>query len=168
MTTQAKLQNPKLHTLAKAAQIRQEYKKQGKRFVLTNGCFDIMHPGHLAYLQEAKSKGDILWLALNSDCSVQALKGPTRPIFNEEERAYALAGLWFIDGITIFNNQRLTDEILALQPDLYVKAGDYTLDTLNREEFGALQKVGAQIEFLPFIPGYSTSSIIEKILKNPV
>lgn len=168
MTMEAKLQNSKLYGLAEAIQIRLGYKKQGKRFVLTNGCFDIMHPGHLMYLQKAKSKGDVLWVALNSDCSVQMLKGPMRPIFNQEERAYSLASLWFIDGITIFYKQQLTDEILALKPDLYVKAGDYTLETLNREEYAALQKVGAQIEFLPFVLGYSTTSIIEKILKNPV
>lgn len=157
------LNNPKLHSLPEAVLIRNTLRDKGKTFVLTNGCFDLLHPGHLSYLREAKSKGDILWIALNGEKSVKELKGPTRPIMSDEERAYMLYNLEIIDGITIFNTLRLDQEILALQPDIYVKAGDYTLETLNPQERSALETVRATIEFIPFLEGYSTTHLINKI-----
>lgn len=157
------LENHKLHSLSEAVRIREVLRDKGKTFVLTNGCFDLIHPGHLSYLREAKQKGDVLWIALNGEKSVKTLKGPTRPILNDAERAYMLANLEVIDGIIIFNTPRLNNEILALKPDIYVKAGDYTLETLNSEERSALQTVGAKIEFIPFLQGYSTTNLIHKI-----
>lgn len=138
-------------------------KEQDKKIVLTNGCFDLLHVGHLAYLQAARQLGDFLWVGLNSDASIHALKGPSRPILNEFERAYTLSALACVDAIFVFPTLRLTAEILAIKPSIYVKAGDYTLETLNAEERDALQTVGAQIVFMPFIPGYSSTSLIEKI-----
>lgn len=157
------IENPKLLTLDQAVVARARYRDAGKKLVLTNGVFDLLHTGHLYYLQQARSLGDALFIALNSDASVRALKGPTRPVMNEEQRAYALAALWFVDGIVIFRQERLVPEILALRPDVYCKAGDYTLEKLNPEERAALEQVGARIEFLPFLPGFSTTNLIAKI-----
>ena len=157
------LSNPKLLTLDEAVADRARLRRQNRRLVLTNGVFDLLHTGHLHYLQQARALGDALFVALNSDASVRALKGPLRPVQSEEQRAYALAATWFVDGIVIFREPRLTAEIRALAPDVYCKAGDYTLDKLNPEERAALEEVGARIEFLPFLPGFSTTALIEKI-----
>ncbi len=158
------LPNPKLFTsLADAVAARETLRAAGRKLVLTNGVFDLLHTGHLYYLQKARSLGDALFIALNSDASVRELKGPLRPVQNELERAYALAATWFVDGIVIFREKRLTPEILALKPDVYSKAGDYTLEKLNPEERVALEKVGAQIDFMPFLSGFSTTTLIAKI-----
>ena len=157
------LPNPKLHSLAQAGEVRAALRRAGRRLVLTNGVFDLLHTGHLSYLQQARALGDALFVALNSDASVRQLKGPLRPVQGEQERAYALGALACVDGVVIFSEQRLTAEILALAPDLYAKAGDYTLEKLNPEERAALQAVGARIEFLPFLPGFSTTALIAKI-----
>ncbi len=156
-------QNPKLWPLDEAVRRRATLRSEGKKLVLTNGCFDLLHPGHLYFLGQARQQGDALWVALNGAASVRALKGPTRPVLGDAERAYCLAALSCIDGLVLFHTPRLTAEILALSPDIYAKAGDYTLDTLNPEERGALQTIGADIRFLPFLPGYSTTSLIQKI-----
>ncbi|MBI2515764.1 MAG: adenylyltransferase/cytidyltransferase family protein [Opitutae bacterium] len=158
-----KLDNPKLMTLAQAVAAREALRRAGRRVVLTNGVFDLLHTGHLYYLQQARALGDALFIALNADASVKQLKGPTRPVQSEIERAYALAALSCVDGIVIFSEKRLTNEILALQPDVYAKAGDYTLGKLDAGERGALQQVGARIEFMPFLPGFSTTNLIAKI-----
>ncbi|HEU5079326.1 MAG TPA: adenylyltransferase/cytidyltransferase family protein [Opitutaceae bacterium] len=157
------LQNPKLLSIEAATKLRESMRAEGKKLVLTNGVFDLLHTGHLYYLQQARALGDALFIALNSDQSVKALKGPLRPIQNEEQRAYALAATWFVDGVVIFREKRLTKEILALRPDVYCKAGDYTLEKLDPEERGALQSVGADIRFMPFLPGFSTTDLIAKI-----
>ncbi len=159
------LKNPKLRSLDEAVAHREALRAEGKRVVLTNGCFDLLHTGHVYYLRKAAALGDALFIALNGDASVVALKGPTRPVQNAQERAYLLGALDFVDTLLVFDTPRLTAEIEALQPDIYAKAGDYTLDTLNPEERGALEKVGADIQFLPFLEGYSTTSLIAKIAK---
>ncbi len=135
----------------------------GKRVVLTNGVFDLLHTGHLYYLKQARALGDALIIALNADASTRALKGPTRPVQDETQRAYALAALECVDAIVVFGAPRLTAEIRALQPDIYCKAGDYTLEKLNPEERAALESVGAQIQFMPFLPGFSTTNLIARI-----
>lgn len=157
------LDNPKLVILPEIVARRERWRAEGRRVVLTNGVFDLLHTGHLYYLQKARALGDALVIALNSDASVRALKGPTRPVQNEEQRAYALAALSCVDGIVIFREPRLTAEIRALRPDIYTKAGDYTLDKLDPGERGALQEVGARIEFMPFLPGFSTTQLIARI-----
>ena len=142
---------------------REGLRQQGRRVVLTNGVFDLLHTGHLYYLKKARALGDALIIALNADASVRALKGPSRPVQDEEQRAYALGALECVDAVTIFSAPRLTAEIRALRPDVYCKAGDYTLEKLNSEERAALQDVGARIEFLPFLPGFSTTNLIQRI-----
>jgi rfaE bifunctional protein nucleotidyltransferase chain/domain len=159
----AELPNPKLFSLTVAVGRRVQLREQGRRVVLTNGVFDLLHTGHLHYLQQARALGDALFIALNSDESVRQLKGPLRPVQSEAERAFALAALACVDGVVIFRQKRLTHEILAIAPDIYTKAGDYTREKLDPDERAALEKVGARIEFMPFLPGFSTTSLIAKI-----
>ena len=160
------LTNARLMTLPQAAAARQRLRRTHGKLVLTNGVFDLLHPGHTAYLEQARrlagNRGR-LFVALNSDQSVKRLKGPRRPMLDEKSRAYNLAQLRSVDGIVIFNRPRLTREIKVLQPDIYVKAGDYTLETLDPAERAALAQVGTRIVFLPFLPGFSTTALIAKI-----
>lgn len=157
------LENPKLYSLKRAAEWRATMRQAGRRVVLTNGVFDLLHTGHLYYLQQARALGDALVIALNGDASVRALKGPARPIQTEEQRAYALGALACVDAITIFHTPRLDAEIRALRPDVYCKAGDYTLDKLDPAERAELEVCGARIEFMPFLPGFSTTQLIARI-----
>lgn len=157
------LDNPKLGTLGEIVSRRDALRAAGRRVVLTNGIFDLLHTGHLYYLQKARALGDALIVALNSDASTKALKGPARPVQSEAERAYALGALACVDAVVIFGTPRLDAEIRALRPDIYCKAGDYTLDKLDAGERAALQAVGARIEFMPFLAGFSTTNLIAKI-----
>jgi rfaE bifunctional protein nucleotidyltransferase chain/domain len=157
------LDNPKLRSLEETAAFRETLRAAGRRVVLTNGIFDLLHTGHLYYLQKARALGDALIVALNSDASTKALKGPARPVQSEEQRAYALGALACVDAVVIFGTPRLDAEIRALRPDIYCKAGDYTLDKLDPGERAALQSVGARIEFMPFLAGFSTTNLIAKI-----
>ena len=157
------LENPKLLTLDEAVARREQLRAAGKKVVLTNGVFDLLHTGHLYFLQKARALGDALFIALNADASVRALKGPSRPVQNEEQRAYALAALACVDAVFVFSTPRLDAEIRALRPDIYCKAGDYTLERFDPGERTALEKTGAKIEILPFLPGFSTTNLIAKI-----
>ena len=159
------LPNEKLLSLADAIEARTALRESGKTMVMTNGCFDLLHVGHISYLQEAKKLGDELWVLINSDASVKALKGPDRPIETEAERAYCLAALSCIDRIVVFENPRLVEEIHQLKPDVYTKAGDYTIDTIHKGERAAFEAVGTEIQFLPFLEGFSTTKMIAKIIK---
>ncbi len=154
-------------SLKEAISFRKKVRKSGKSFVLTNGCFDLLHCGHAYSLQEASKYGDHLWVAMNSDASVRKLKGTERPIVPEDQRAYLLNSLSCVSGVTLFQNERLTQEILALEPDVYVKASDYTEDSINAEEKEALLSVNATLQFVPFLPGNSTSSLIKRIQSQP-
>jgi len=152
-----------LLSLESAVAQRERHRAEGRRVVLTNGVFDLLHAGHLYCLQAARALGDVLVVALNGDASVRALKGPTRPIQSETVRAYALAATWCVDAIVVFAEPRLTAEIRALRPDVYCKAGDYDLGRLDAGERAVLEEVGARIEFLPFLPGFSTTELIRRI-----
>lgn len=131
--------------------------------VFTNGCFDILHRGHAEYLHRSKTFGDAQLVLINTDASVRAIKGPTRPVIDEFNRAYMLAALESVDAVVMFSNPQCTEEFRRLRPDIYVKGGDYTLDTLNQEERAALQEAGADIRFIKFIDGFSTTDIIRRI-----
>ena len=155
--------NPKLLTLPEAVDAREKLRAAGKRVVLTNGVFDLLHEGHLHSLQAARALGDALFVAINSDASVRAIKGPTRPIESESERARKLGELAFVNVVVIFRMPRLTAEITALRPDVYCKSGDYTPDKLNPEERQALNNVGAELKFVPFLAGHSTTAKIAKM-----
>jgi rfaE bifunctional protein nucleotidyltransferase chain/domain len=158
--------NPRLVTLKRAVAIRKRLARSGGTFVLTNGVFDLLHPGHASYLEAARriaGRRGKLFIALNSDKSVRALKGPHRPILDEGSRAYTLAQLRSVDGIVIFRGKRLGREIIALKPDVYCKAGDYTLAKLDPDERAALEKSGSKIVFLPFLRGFSTTRLVRRI-----
>lgn len=158
-----RLPNTKLLTLQQSIEQRVALRQAGQTMVMTNGCFDLLHAGHIYYLQAAKQLGDQLWILINSDTSIRQLKGPNRPIESEAERAYCLAALSCIDRLIIFDTPRIIEEIKQLQPDIYTKAGDYTIETLDQGERAALEAVGATIKFLPFLEGFSTTQMIAKI-----
>lgn len=159
----AQLASPKLLALEQLVKRRAAHAARGERVVLTNGCFDLLHAGHIHFLQQARAAGDALFVAINSDASVRALKGPGRPVQSEHERAFALSALACTDALCLFREPRLTAEIRALRPDIYVKAGDYSLETLDATERAALQEIGAEIRFLPFLPGFSSTDLIRRI-----
>jgi rfaE bifunctional protein nucleotidyltransferase chain/domain len=152
---------PKILPESAAATLREEYAPE--RIVLTNGCFDLLHVGHVRYLQAAKDLGGRLIVALNSDRSVQTIKGPGRPINSEADRAEVLAGLASVDHVIIFGAPRVTQLIQALRPHLYAKGGDYTIETLPPEELDALRQVGAEIRIVPLVPGKSTTALLRAI-----
>ncbi len=152
----------KLKTLGELAVLRARMDSRGQKLVFTNGCFDLLHAGHVRYLQAARALGDALVVALNGDESVRALKGEGRPINEERDRAEVLAALACVDFVTIFQAPRVTDLVLEIKPHLYAKGGDYTVDSLDPDERGALEKVGAAIRILPLVPGRSTSSMLVK------
>ena len=153
-------------SIDEARKIRSEKRTQGKSIVLTNGCFDLLHVGHIYSLQAASKLGDELWVALNSDCSIRNLKGPNRPIYTEKQRAFMLLALSCVDLVFLFDGINLSQEIKLIQPDLYVKSGDYNLDSLNPQEKSVLESSGTRIKFVPFLNGLSTSSTIAKICSN--
>lgn len=139
--------------------------QRNQKLVVTNGCFDILHKGHVEYLFKARSQGDALLVALNSDSSTRALKGPTRPVNDENSRALILGSLYFVDAVYIFDTPRCTGIFEIVKPDIYVKGADYNIDTINQEEKAALQEVGTEIRFVDLTPGFSTTAIIEKMSK---
>ena len=149
------------------SELAEEFGKFQGRLVFTNGCFDILHAGHVRYLESAKRLGDRLFLALNSDRSVRELKGEGRPINNEWDRAEVVAALESVDFVAIFDEPRVTALVQQLAPEVYAKGGDYTVETLNPEERAALQACGAEFRFLPLVPGRSTSRIIDNIQSTP-
>lgn len=152
-------------SLPQAIAWRESLRKENKKLVVTNGCFDLIHRGHAKYLWDSRNLGDALLLLMNSDESVRALKGPSRPIVGESDRAYVLASLASVDAVVAFNAERCDAEFLALRPDIYVKGGDYSIEKINPQERDALLSAGADIRFIPFIPGFSTTEILEKITK---
>ena len=142
---------------------RKQLRATGKKLVVTNGCFDLLHLGHVTYLENARNFGDALLLGVNGDAGVRELKGPTRPVNSEADRASVLAALESITGVCIFPEKTATNFLAAAQPDIYVKGGDYTLETLNQDERRAVESAGGKIMLVPFVPGKSTTSLLKKI-----
>ena len=142
---------------------RKAFRASGKKLVVTNGCFDILHPGHVTYLETARSFGDGLLVGINSDEATRQLKGPNRPVNSENDRATVLAALESISAVCIFTEKTATRFLERAQPDIYVKGGDYTLETLNQDERRAVESAGGVIKLVPFVPGKSTTAILEKI-----
>ena len=141
----------------------EELRKKGKKIAFTNGCFDILHVGHVRYLREAKKTADVLVLALNSDSSVRSLKGKERPLMNEKERAEILAALECIDFVTIFQELTPLELINNLKPDILIKGGDWPEEkVVGREE---IKKWGGRVAIIPEVEGKSTTNIVEKIKK---
>jgi rfaE bifunctional protein nucleotidyltransferase chain/domain len=156
----------KIITLAEVGAYRETLRTRRRAVVATNGCFDLLHVGHLRYLTGARGLGDFLWVGLNGDASVHELKGEGRPIVPEADRAELLAAWRVVDAVTIFPSVRATEFLRAVQPDVYVKGGDYTVSSLNAEEAEALRACGAQIEIVPLVPGKSTTNIVKKLGEN--
>lgn len=147
-------------------QWRKQFPSPPPKIVATNGCFDILHVGHLRYLQEAKSLGDFLIVGVNSDQAVRQLKGPSRPLNSEQERAELLAALKVVDAVSIFDSTTATAFLQQVQADVYVKGGDYTLEELNQEEVAAVRQSGGTIKILPLVPGKSTTALVEKMTSS--
>jgi rfaE bifunctional protein nucleotidyltransferase chain/domain len=135
----------------------------GKRLVVTNGCFDILHLGHVSYLESARDLGDALLVGVNGDGSARQLKGPGRPVNVEADRAAVLAALASVDGVCIFAEKSAVNFLAAAQPDVYVKGGDYTPATLDTDERRMVESAGGKIVIIPFVPGKSTTVLLEKI-----
>jgi len=155
----------KLKDVSELAAIRDQLAAENRRLVFTNGCFDLLHVGHVRYLQTARAFGDALLVAVNGDASVQALKGPGRPINREDDRAEVIAALASVDYVTIFQSERVTDLIREIRPHIYAKGGDYSIETLDREEVAILRNVSADIRIVSLVPGKSTTAILERM--NP-
>lgn len=152
---------------------RQEWRRDGRRLVLTNGCFDLLHRGHVLSLTQAKALGDLLVVGLNSDASTRRLKGEGRPILSQEERAEILAALAAVDFVVIFDEDTAEALVVALQPDIYVKGGDYAPEAtrLGRAgkplpEAAIVASYGGRVEILPLVPQSSTTDIVERILSR--
>jgi rfaE bifunctional protein nucleotidyltransferase chain/domain len=158
--------NRKLITAEQLATRCEEMRARGEKLVLTNGCFDLLHVGHVRYLTAARELGAALAVAINGDESVRALKGQGRPLNNEADRAEVIAGLECVDYVLIFSEMRATETLRLVRPAIYVKGGDYTPESLNEEEGVALKEIGAEVRILPFEQGYSTSSLLSQ-MKQP-
>ena len=150
-------------TAEELARLRDEADRAGRRLVFTNGCFDLLHAGHVRYLQQARELGDALAVGLNSDRSVRELKGEGRPINRQDDRAEVLAALGCVDYVVIFDGKRATDVLRTVRPHIYAKGGDYTPDSLDPEERAVLAEAGSGIKILPLVPGRSTTSVVERL-----
>jgi len=142
---------------------RRGEKTAGRRVVATNGCFDLLHVGHVRFLQEARALGDRLVVGLNGDASVKELKGSGRPVNPEADRAEVLAALGCVDVVVVFPEKRATRFLGIAQPDIYVKGGDYQPEDLDADEQATVKKAGGQVKVLKLTPGKSTSSVLAKI-----
>jgi rfaE bifunctional protein nucleotidyltransferase chain/domain len=158
--------SPKIIELEELSNRCEKLRSAGKKIVATNGCFDLLHVGHVRYLQAARALGDLLVVGLNGDRSVHELKGAGRPITTQRDRAEILAAMACVDLVTIFPEIRATKFLAAVRPAVYVKGGDYTPRTLDEEELTILKKIEAEIRLIPFEAGYSTSGLIEQICKS--
>ncbi len=137
------------------------WRQSSSRIVFTNGCFDILHHGHLDYLARAADYGNVLVVGVNTDASVRKLKGPDRPVTSESDRAFQLASLLCVDAVCLFEEETPLSLIETIKPDVLVKGGDYTIDRIVGADF--VQQNGGSVEIIPFVQGYSTTGLIERI-----
>jgi D-glycero-beta-D-manno-heptose 1-phosphate adenylyltransferase len=140
---------------------RQELRRWNRTLVVTNGCFDLLHVGHITYLEQARTQGDALLVGVTGDAGVRQLKGPGRPLNGQQDRAAVLAALESVDGVFVFAELDARQFLQTVEPDVYVKGGDYTLDTINQDERRLLQSMGVKIVILPGVPGKSTSALLK-------
>jgi rfaE bifunctional protein nucleotidyltransferase chain/domain len=153
----------KIKVLSELIRIRKDLKKEGQKVVFTNGVFDILHRGHVEYLEKAKSLGDVLMLGLNTDASVKKIKGSNRPVMGQDDRAIILAGLSSVDYICLFEEEKPENLIQELIPDILVKGGDYQIDDIVGRE--TVEANGGKVVTIDLVEGQSTTSIIEKMVK---
>jgi rfaE bifunctional protein nucleotidyltransferase chain/domain len=147
------------------AEWRARVRSAGKQLVVTNGCFDLLHVGHVTYLEAAQQHGDLLLVGVNSDAGVRELKGDERPIMNEGDRAAVLAALQCVDAVCIFAETTAMRFLSIAKPDVYAKGGDYTIDTINQEERRLVESTGGKVVVLAGVPHRSSSALIEKIMR---
>src|SRR3954451_15575194 len=155
----------KLITAEEAHDVARKMREHGRKLVFTNGCFDLLHVGHVRYLAAARALGDALLVAINGDESVRALKGHGRPLNREADRAEVIAALASVDYVVVFPEVRATALLEKIRPSIYVKGGDYTADSLHAEERSVLERMGTEIRIVPFEARHSTSRLLDK-LKN--
>jgi rfaE bifunctional protein nucleotidyltransferase chain/domain len=154
----------KIKSTLELLQALEACRKADQRVVTTNGCFDVLHVGHLRYLQAARETGDLLVVLLNSDDSVKRLKGPSRPIVPEAERAEMLAGLACVDFVTVFSDDTPMATLEQIRPDIHVKGADYSAETLPEAKL--LESLGTQLAFIPMVEGRSTTNLIQRIRES--
>ncbi len=142
---------------------RAALRARGRKLVATNGCFDLLHLGHVTYLEQARNLGDALLVGVNADATVRQLKGPGRPVNAEADRAAVLAALESVDTVCVFSELTATRFLSIARPDVYVKGGDYTLETMNQEERRVVEQAGGRIVLIPFVPGKSTTELLGRI-----
>lgn len=142
---------------------RRKIRAARKKLVVTNGCFNILHLGHVTYLETARAFGRLLLVGVNGDAAARELKGRGRPVNSQDDRAAVLAALESVSAVCIFPQKSATKFLTAAQPDIYVKGGDYTLETLNQTERRTVERAGGKIRIIPFLPGKSTTSLLKKI-----
>lgn len=150
----------KIYSIEDLSQTCAQLRKNGKTIVSTNGCFDILHRGHVAYLQEAKKLGDFLVIGLNSDKSVKNIKDPSRPLNSELDRAFILSALECVDAVCIFNESTPVQFLQSIKSHIHVKGGDYKPE--NLPESSAIAQWGAKVVIIPFVKGYSTTDLIKR------
>lgn len=155
--------SPFLSDPAEVAAWRDELERENKRLVFTNGCFDLLHPGHIRYLNEARRRGDALVVAINGDESVRAIKGPGRPILGEAERAEMLCALRAVDRVVVFHEMTALECLRQIRPHVYAKGGDYRPETLQPEEQALLRQLGAETVILSLVKGHSTSELVKRM-----
>ena len=153
-----------LYSRAELVEQRAIWKRQGKTVVFTNGCYDLLHPGHIRLLEQARSLGDVLILALNSDSSVRRMKGPSRPVIPESDRADMTAALQAVDAVTFFDEDTPRELIGVVLPDVLVKGADWSHFIAGREE---VEAAGGRVLTISLEPGYSTTNIVERIINQP-
>jgi rfaE bifunctional protein nucleotidyltransferase chain/domain len=153
----------KIVSAEKAAAFANELRDGNRKLVFTNGCFDLLHVGHVRYLAAARALGDALLVGINGDESVRTLKGNGRPVNRAADRAEVIAALESVDVVVIFPEVRATGLLERVRPAIYVKGGDYSVESLHSEERAALERIGAEIRILPFEAGYSTSGLLESL-----
>jgi rfaE bifunctional protein nucleotidyltransferase chain/domain len=142
---------------------RQRWRESGRRLAVTNGCFDLLHAGHVTYLEAARNQADALLVGINSDATVRELKGPGRPVNSENDRALVIAALASVDGVFVFREPDAVTFLDTVRPDIYVKGGDYTLETINQNERRLIESNGGKIVLLAHVPGKSTTGLLKKL-----
>jgi D-glycero-beta-D-manno-heptose 1-phosphate adenylyltransferase len=152
-----------IYTRQQLIEARRRWKAEGKTVVFTNGCYDLLHPGHIRLLESARSLGDVLILALNTDASVSRMKGPSRPLISETDRAEMAASLAAVDAVTLFDEDTPRELIAGVLPDILVKGADWSHFVAGREE---VEAAGGKVLNLPLEPGYSTTNMVDKILSR--
>jgi rfaE bifunctional protein nucleotidyltransferase chain/domain len=151
----------KIFTLPQLQQQLQVWRSQGQKIVFTNGCFDLLHLGHVDYLEKSRQLGDKLVLGLNTDASISRIKGPNRPLQDEMSRARVMASLLFVDAVVLFDDDTPLELIKAVQPDILVKGDDYTIENIVGQEVVTAR--GGEVKTVPLVKGYSTTNIVKKI-----